>query len=80
MSIKILYLQKNILDFCSEGITIFKFDVLWMYSDYCYYDEDEIPRLRDNAAKEIKDSYEHYKEQKWKLLERDKVKKKENAS
>lgn len=51
-----------------------------MYSDYCYYDEDEIPRLRDNAAKEIKDSYEHYKEQKWKLLERDKVKKKENAS
>ena len=59
---------------------MFKFDVLWMYSDYCYYDEDERPRLRDNAPKEIKDSYEHYKEQKWKLLERDKVKKKENAS
>lgn len=54
---------------------MFKFDVLWMYSDYCYYDEDEIPRLRDNAPMEIKDSYEHYKEQKWKLLERDKVKK-----
>ena len=33
-----------------------------MYSDYCYYDEDEIPRLKDNAPKEIIESYNHYKE------------------
>ena len=59
---------------------MFKFDVLWMYSDYCYYDEDEIPRLRDNAPKEIKDSYEHYKEQKRQLLERDKNRRKLKAS
>lgn len=41
---------------------MFKFDVRWMYSDYCYYDEDEIPRLKENAPKEIIGSYNHYKE------------------
>lgn len=59
---------------------MFKFDVRWMYSDYCYYDEDEIPRLKENAPKEIIESYNHYKEQKRLLIERHKKVKKRRAS
>lgn len=55
-------LNNNLIKEIVRLMTMFKFDVRWMYSDYCYYDEDEIPRLKDNAPKEIIESYNHYKE------------------